>query len=589
MKITHIACMALFGMCMSCSNVLDIKPRNILSESEIFSSETGLEAYMASLYNLLPIEDFNLRPTVLNYGDWTHFTDESMNLTNYDVGHMGNGTASNWWGYNLVRNVNNIIDKIDLVDVAPVLKNSTLGEAKFIRAYAYFAMVKRYGGVPLITSVQEYTGGNLEELRVKRNTEQEVYDFIARELDEAAQLLGSNVANKSRANKYTALALKSRAMVYAASIAQFGSVQLDGIVGIPNSLANNYWQAAYDAAKAIIDDQAYSLYEKNANKAQNFTDLFLDINNPEAIFVKYFQNPDKTHAYDSWNVLLGHRAPGAVCCSTSPTIELVEKFEYIDGSDGALRVANGSQPIMYENPTDLFKDKDPRLEGTVIFPFGLWKGDVIDIQAGLIDDGNFITSGDYDARYNPATGVIGDDGIRITGLHGMNNGQWFPQTGFYVKKYLDPNYVNGVPSTQAFIDFRFGEVLLNYAEAAVELGRNAEAAVALNRLRMRAGIAALSASEAVRARVRNERTVELAFEGHRFWDIRRWRIAATTVAPLNTVYQGLFPYFDIDEGKYVFYKRPVGLPRFFHERMYYEMIPPTEIARNTNLIQNPQY
>src|SRR5690606_32567234 len=143
------------------------------------------------------------------------------------------------------------IEKLPEAALNDEKRQHLLGEAYFIRAYYYFAMVKRYGGVPIIKQVQYFTGDNIAELQVPRNTEAEVYDFIASDLDSAALLLDVTNA-RGRATRYAAFALKSRAMLYAASSAEYATVQLDGLVGIPASRAAEYWQAAYDAAWEIL-------------------------------------------------------------------------------------------------------------------------------------------------------------------------------------------------------------------------------------------------------------------------------------------------------------------------------------------------
>lgn len=142
----------------------------------------------------------------------------------------------------------------------------------------YFTLVKRYGGVPLISEPQVYDPNNLEALMVPRNKEVEIYDFIIKECQEAALELPDtrNSDAKYRANKYVALALCSRAALYAGSIARYGNVQLDGLVGISSSDANRFFQVSYDASKTIISSGLYELYNKKPdNKAQNYCDIFL--------------------------------------------------------------------------------------------------------------------------------------------------------------------------------------------------------------------------------------------------------------------------------------------------------------------------
>ena len=578
---------ALIIATFSCTNDLNVAPQNILQDETVFSNESAINAYLASLYNDLPIEDFNFH---VYYGFNTQdghtlpvISDEATTCYNDDRQDIGAGVSLGWWGYNSVRNANQFIEKISGSTFPKEKINEWLGEAKFIRAYYYFGMVKRYGGVPLVTTVQNYTGNNLDELKVPRNTEKEIYDFIGTELDESAKLL-NETSDLGRINKYVALALKSRAMLYAATEAKYGSVQLNGLVGIPSSGANVYFQSAYDAAQLIISSGKYSLYNKSADKSANYTSLFLDDASSESIFIKQFNYPDKAHWYDLW--MLPRDGVGSSIgygSRLNPTLELIESYEYTDGSDGKLKFYDGGgNPIEYANPFEIFKNKDPRLDGTVILPFGVWKGYTMDVRAGIIDNGKTITSGDYNTLYN---------GIHVIGLNGIGGGGEKSQTGFYIRKYLQPAYdksqVRDWSSFQSFIDFRYAEILLNYAETAVELGKNSDAKMAINLIRNRAGIKELADAEVTLNRVRHERRIELALEPHRYWDIRRWHIADQLLN--NTKFSTILPYLNISNNAYIFSSKNVSYQRTFTTNMYYEMIPSSEISKNSKLIQNPGY
>lgn len=580
------------GFLYSCDSRLDIAPLNILTEEQIFQSESAIDAYMVSLYDRLPMEDFTFRTGAGNY--LAHNTDEVMHHFTDEKSSIIDGTGAQWWGYDNVRNVNDLMEKLPYSVLGETKRKQILGEAKFIRAYYYFAIAKRYGGVPIIKNVQNFTGNNMEELQVSRDKEEDVYDFIANDLDSAALLLGETNA-KGRVNKYAAFALKSRVMLYAASEAKNASVQLDGLIGIPSASAGKYWQAAYDAAEAVIASGKYELYNKIPNdKATNFQMLFLDENNPEAIFSKYYSYPDKGHFYDLLVLPYGVRGPEGYGSNMGPTLECVEQFEYIDGTPGTLRITDSSgNPIYYSNPVDLFKDKDPRCVASIIVPFSEWQGTVIDVQAGIYDLGQKYEAGDYSALYNVEThqpdNINGT--LHIVGLNGFG-GNEKTQTGFYVRKYLDVNLPrsratqNG--SEQAWIDLRYGEVLLNYAEAAFELDRPEDAKWAVNAIRERAGIRLLEDQEVTLERIRHERIVELAFENHRWWDYRRWRISDDIMN--NTRFHALKPYYDVQADAYRFETGIAGrFPKTFSVRAYYERIDPGEITRNPKIIQNPNY
>ena len=159
-------------------------------------------------------------------------------------------------------------------------------------------MVNRYGAVPLVKEVKNYPETSIEELQIPRNTQQEGWDFVAEDLDRAIELLPEESLTQGRVNKYVAYGLKSRAMLYAASLCQFDTPVsgYEELLGMPASKAQSYYQAAYDAASKL--DGKYSLYNKYTDKFENYWNLFLDEDNPEVIFAKYYKYPEYAHSWD---------------------------------------------------------------------------------------------------------------------------------------------------------------------------------------------------------------------------------------------------------------------------------------------------
>lgn len=575
-------------MAFSCKKDLDVAPQNIIQDATVFSNESAITAYLASLYNDLPIEDFNFHPyTGFNSNSqyyMPNLTDEAMNCLNDDRQDIGSGVSLGWWGYGSVRNVNQFIADVPSANFTQSEKNEWLGEAKFILAYYYWGMVKRYGGVPLVTTVENYTGSNLAELQVPRNTEKDCYDFIGKTLDDAIALL-PETSDGTRANKYVAFALKSRVMLYAASEAEYGSVQLNGLVGIPASDASTYWQEAYDAADSVMASGNYSLYNSGSDKTTNYTNAFLDVTSKENIFVKQYSYPNKAHSYDLWILPHGGVIGPSIGYGSriNPTLELVNSYENIDGTDGTLKFndVNGN-PIVYSSALAIFANKDPRLAATMILPNDAWKGTSVEVRAGLIVNGQTMTSGNYSDLYNNQ---------HIIGQWGIGGGGELSQTGFYVRKYLQPAYANTLvannTSFQQYIDFRYAEVLLNYAEAAIELGKTSDAMSAVNLVRARAGIALLTSAEVTRDRIRHERQVEFALEPFRYWDLRRWRLYDKEF--INTQFSAILPYEVLPGGGYEFQTKKVGYPKTFTTNMYYEKIDPGQISTDPKLTQNPGY
>lgn len=587
MKNKYIVYLFAFTLVFTSCNkdFLEKRPRNLISELDAYGSEDGLIALTVTLYNDMQTEDLNFT-VATEAGFPATTTDEAVR--SYPWGSINNPVMGNWYGgvwlYAEIRRVNDFISKMQNAKVPEDMKKRFTAEGRFIRAFHYFSMVKRYGGVPLLKEAQGVSD-NVSELAVQRSKEYEIYDFIASELDLAAQDLPESYSepNKYRVTKYAALALKSRAMLYAGSSAKYAPVQLDGLVGIPESMSDTYWQAAYDAAKEIMNSSAHSLYNEDADKAANFQKLFLTAGNSEAIFTKVYSSPDKAHSFDFYNAPQSFKVDYG--CATNPTLELVEAFEYVDGSPGTLKVNNaGGNPIVYNNPRDIFKDKDPRMFGSILTPFDNWQGGILEIRRGVINAGVKYTAESLSDGYPDA-----DSPFKRVGKDGPLTTNDPTKTGFYVKKFMDPvNRLNYGRSTTPWMIFRYGEVLLNFAEAAFELNKPDEAIDAINKIRERAGISVRSSVNL--EAIRHERRVELAFENHRYWDLRRWRIASTVLS--NTQFHALYPWVmwqngvDPDNMSYTFeVANAPKAARTFPEQLYYEPVP----QGNPVYVQNPLY
>lgn len=607
-KIIYIVLFIVSLSIFSCDKDLDIPPKNIISAEQVFTNESAIQAYLANLYIMLPIEDFNFSANN-GFNSWTsgvttaHASGES--LSEGPRGDVGDGNWWQWWseGYKAIREANGFIANIVDTELSEDLKQAYIAEAKFIRAYCYFGLVKRYGGVPIIVEEQMFEGDNLEELQVPRNTELEVYTFIGEQLDEAIGMMPES-SESGRANSFVAQALKSRVMLYAATLAKYAEVELDGLVGISESESTLFFQASYAAAKSVIESGNYQLWNNTSDKIDNYTSLFIETEgNTEILLTRDYKYPDLVHSYDNWYLPYGVRGPWGYSSRMNPTLEMVEEYEYIDGSEGTLKITDvGGDPIHYANALDLFENKDPRCMATIIVPFSTFRETVIDVQKGIVDDlaiasngtlygRNTVTAGNHNNLYNVATHAIDENGslpvITINGIGGSERSV----TGFYIRKYLDYNkdksQAYGWNSTQSWIDIRYGEVLLNYAEAAIELGLVEDAKWAVNLIRERAGIALLDDIEVDIERVRHERVIELAFENHKYWDIRRWRTAHTLIE--SKKFNAIHPYFDVQSNDYIFSRSEMWFDMTFWPKLYYESIPNDEIQRNPSLVQNPLY
>lgn len=600
-KLIMIVTVSAAALISSCQK-LDMPPTNIFTPEIIFGSEAGVKSFLATIYRGLPIEDFKYRPDQgfkLGGNDWENFYN-SASVTGEEVGPFGGmdiGGGFGYWPYGDIRNVNILLTELPKYTskLGDATVKALIGEAHFLRAYYYFGLAKRYGGVPLITTVQD-PGASLEVLRVHRDKEEATWDFIGAELDLGYQMMNES-SESGRANKYVAAALKSRAMLYAGSIAKYGSVNFvsgdaktQGFVGIPAAKADQYFKSAYDAAKLL--EGHYSLYDKNADKVQNYIDLFLKGDSPENIFIKQYSIVSGTA--HSWDATMSPRYMTANALSRSyPTLDLIQRW-------GALPVTNADgTPKRFDNRADLMKGLEPRLIATVYFPGATLRGLTFDMQRGIYPSFSGTAAAEVAKQPNTRSYILAGDtktlyqGKMVIGFTGpWTGGDELTRTGFYVRKYVDAAKaiatVDLNRSEQPWIDLRYAEVLLNRAEAAMELGNSSDALTSINLIRARAG-AALQTSIDI-DKIRNERAMELAFENHYYWDLKRWRIADVVLN--NARFKGLMPYYVFDENKYIFLSEPELMQRNynFDKRFYYEPIPGGELGKNPNLYpNNPNY
>ena len=618
--------------CEKDSSFLDVQPNTFLTNDQVFSDPNLVLSVLADLYNRQV--DFS----GLDNG-WASFTDfsesfPSENGSAFYVQRTGwnyDSWGLNWFdSYQYIRDLNLFLQRDSASTGLSVDdKKRFSAEARFLRANFYFEMTKRYGGVPLVLEPLDYDySGKVTNLQVPRAKESDMYDFIINEAEAIKNDLPADINEKSRASKGAALAMESRAALYAGSIAKYGAttpaVSLPGgEVGIDASKATGYYTIALRAAKEIIDGSAggYKLRTAPdgatpAQLADNFANVFLDKASPETIFFEDFKTGGKTHAFTTNDQPYSFSDEGGDAGRLDPSLNLAENFEKLDNTYAPFATTDGSgKPIIYDNPLDIFEGRDARLAGTILLPGGSFKGQTVDIWAGYrLPDGSIVTS-DEAGHLKPI--VPGGPDVQVVGRDGPINGlELRTQSGFYIRKYLDPTVGSGrrgQGSTVAFIRYRFGEVLLNAAEASFELGDNATAATYLNMVRARAGLTTpLTAGEITFDRIVHERKVELAFEGLYFYDMKRWRLATyrwdgvpTTLSDLksnignakkhSTQPWGLWPYRQYDPAhpddyKWVFKETlpalVTGVNRFLIGN-YYTFIGDDVRAANPQIVKQP--
>jgi hypothetical protein len=587
---------------------LDREPTSLLLEEQVWSDPKLVQGLLANFYDRVPQEkSLSHNPhgfARLDEAMWSGYNNDPNTMADIPYGFWG------IWDYHLIRDLNQFIQNAkETKKLTAQQRAAFAAEARFLRAYTYFEMVKRMGGVPLITERYEYDfSGNPAYLQFPRATEAEVYDFIASEIDAIRDELPANT-NPARATKWAALALKSRAMLYAGSIAKYNNLRTPqirtpgGEVGIPADRAADYFQKSLAAAQEIIRSGKFQLYNRNPDRAANFYEAIVSKqNNPEVIWAEDYTLDGKFHNFTYENIARSLREDNQAGSALSPSLNLVESFEYLDGSSGELktRTADG-EFVCYANPEDVFAGKDARLAGTIIYPGSSFKGKEVSIQAGVMvwDEATQkykeVTSNVLGSKYSDGGVLVGADGPVPSEFDVTN-------TGFYLRKFVDsrPGSARRGEGTDVWwIRYRYAETLLNAAEAAFELGQQGVALTYVNQLRERAGFGANSLSSLTMDRLRNERRVELAFEDHRFYDVKRWRLAhevwnGDAQSP-DAVVQALWPYRvvrsgHVCDGQYVFVEKVAPRfrePRFFRLGNYYSEIGNDILSANPKIVRNP--
>lgn len=642
MKKYIVILLASLWLGLSACEKLDEPPLNVVQDKDLFTNEAGITAYMARIYYKMPIEDFKYSPAI-NFnafvvGSFAGLTGEALSRD------MGNIVETfNFWAdaYSIVRECNYFLETLPKFagNFEEAKVNNWLGEATFIRAVTYYALVKRYGGVPIVDKVLTKSGqsiseltANIDELRIPRAAEEAVWDFIGKDLDFAYNNLPeTNV--QGRVNRYAAAAFKSRAMLFAGSIAKYNAIDLTTagvrLCGVPANRAADYFKASFDAAQLVSGK--YTLYKRywaaNDRNAQyvNFVNLFLDAGSTENIFIRQYKYPDAIHSYDALSVPKQLEGPGGNYSSeTNPTLDFVEMFEnFPKKPEGTIQTfdANGKY-VLYNTITEIFANAEPRLRATVVLPGDVLKGQTIEFRRGIYtanaDNGIAPLQAPGSTTSYPSTSIISSagssqtaytlpDGTKMNpaGASGIftnlsANGPGGSITGFSVRKYIVPDkaIAEVVPnrSEQSWIEIRYAEVLLNAAEAGYELtilgqaGNYREVALTnINLIRERAGASVTATIDNVEV-IRKERRKELAFENKIYWDLRRWRIIDQEQN--NRLYRVLMPFYSSAARKYFFDARldERGNTRFtFDNRWYYHQIPASVISKSPNIVQNQGY
>jgi hypothetical protein len=454
-----------------------------------------------------------------------------------------------------------------------------LGQAYFARAILYFNMVKRYGGVPIIKVVQDIDL-DPEELKVPRSTEKETYDFVASDLDMAIKLLTGKAIGKYQPSADAAYGFKSRAMLYAGSIAENDTklpLHKDGLVGINASEATRYYELSIEASRALLPAPfgtgSYTL-RPGATVAEyrNIFDAIDAGDDTETIMYQQF-NGDGGIENAADVFLLPRAIPEHVNWGSAMNayFETLLWFDYKDGTSGKL-VPDGSGTLFDNVGSNKFYDlnkllgnRDPRFGASVAYPGFELNGAPAYFHSKVTDNA------DADAAGVPR---VSPKQNRIRSALAI---------------YKTANTLTPVPlqdlGDNNYMIMRIGEIYLNYAEAAFGLGQTANALTAVNAIRDRAGMPELTTLTL--DDIKDERKLELAFENHRYWDLKRWRDAEE---PLSKHYSGIMWTWNVADNTYAIdLVDPENRTRLFKPADYYLPIPLDNIQHNDALVQNPGF
>ncbi len=607
---------------VSCNNdFLNTKPLDKISSDATWADGQLSEAFVFNVYSFLGYGGFE-EQALASYTDEAMFTHTGRNINTFTEGaetptNLAWVSGTYGWDtmYRGIRQANVAIKNLpEATFTDEDLKERLMGEAHFLRAYYYHQLVRFYGGVPLV----DRTYGLDDDYSIARNTYQECVDFILNDLNQAMTLLDGKGQTPGRASMLSAMALKSRILLYAASdlhdgptaaanSSELGSYANLDLIAYPSGDRTARWQAAKTAAKAVLDaTSGYKLGLTGPVSPTEGTENYIAIAmggqsavaDPAAASELIFQRTLSADYTAESNWPLGglhvgiNNGPNGYhnWAGNTPIQQLVDDYEMMDGSK-----FDWSNPVHAASP---YTDRDPRFKATILHDGADWKPRPSDVAA--LDPVDQIQTGTY---ANGSGGTIAGLDTRQSQIEDWNG----TRTHYYTRKFIDPN--PALPDNQSSAQvipwpfIRYTEMALNYVEACIALGEEGEARNWLNQIRYRAGMGAIAdAGAALTDRYRNERRLELQYEEHRYHDARRWMIPAQTVgrgikaikvqATLKAGATALVPYrYDpsVYDYTYTVVDNNENETRTWVDKMYFRPISRDEINRNSLLVQNPGY
>lgn len=531
MKKLYIILLTVIGLTLvSCDKLLDNTEGDLskMTAQDMLSSEAGIQGLLANLYTYLPMNAFGESDRN------TFYFNKSRQAQSYGV------SVTRFWNYTSIREINKFIEALDEAQAKGVIseqaRNYYRGEALFIRAYCYFGAVRAFGGVPIVDKAldSEYDGVENAGLYIGRSTEKDTWRWIIDQLTEAASLMPERqVSGTMRANRYTALALKVRVALWAASESKYWNnaainssytaVQKK-LTYMEPSYADDYYKDCIEAAEEIINSKQYTLYGANPasveDAVKNLQEMFISYKPEEGLLGKSYNdgtittdngveqwapNPVNTLAttkhgelgvtlnlvdeFDNYTATFG-RADGKVKTKLSG-----DESGYMDTPEQFMTYAASADYIHYNSPDEPFKDKDARFKAWIIYPNSEFRGQTMPIQAGYISQDKNVVIYPAENTVLPFGGkdyyAFGGPGLEVCSfyLNNVNENQsQYTDYSFLLRKYLDPKESKKYTQTPWY-DLRYAEVLLSYAEAVAEsgLGKKDLAKQCLNDVRHRAG------------------------------------------------------------------------------------------------------
>ncbi len=607
-------------MAVGCNeDFLETTPLSEIAEAAVWSDRKLSEAAVLDLYQGTWAGTLTEEETSDAYTDNAVFTHPGRGVDGYTEGKMtaaGNYLTRDWldnWGrlYGFIRGANLAISNLSANEAGfdQGFVDQLLGEAHFMRAHFYTNLMRQYGGLVLLTEPLSLDS----EANNPRSSFEATINLIVSDLDQAINLLDSAPVSPARAHKITALAMKSRVLTHSASdlydatksasvstISSYGNKELIQFTGGTQA---SRWQAAAAASKALLDVHPgykldYAAPASQEEAKQNYDDMWIQgDDNVDFIWgrlVEEFGFSSRTYAGgDGWSQGPGmfalNQGPNGYheWAGTTPTEALVSKYTMSDGTK-----------FDWDNPAHAaapYVDREARFYSTILYDGAPWKDRTDDVV--VHDNFNEIQTGFY--TFLDGTIKNGVD-TRQGPIEDWNGSR----TGYYFRKFSDPFQPASWPKDLQKIDspyLRHSEILLNYVEANIELGDEAEAILWLNKLRFRNGLPAVTESGAALMELyRRERDKELVNEDARLFDMKRWlegpeslnKQVQTVLVQATQKAGTTVTNYRQDFAAWDYLYRPTDIVfenRQWLDKVYFLPIGQSEIDKDPSLIQNPGY